>query len=329
MTESLFSGNTKRIKSIFSSKASINVLFVGGGRRVSLAERFIQKGCKVFAYETDLNSPISKIATVIAGLRWKDPELLEHLNFTCMQNNINLIIPLQDEAIPLCCKVSTAKCPAKLESAEICYDKKKFEEFFQYATEYPYYNADENVDDKIIAKPRFGFNSKGITICFPDDLMWKWGDDLLEHNVIQRYVEGKEYSVDCYFNKSSDLIDFVPRQRVSVQGGEVVQSITISRKDVLYNKFGQFISEWFKKIKAVGPYCIQFIEKDNNIYIIEANARFGGGVILSLEAGFDIIELILSEYLYNTKIEQQLPIWKENFSMTRYFSEHFYNDTSL
>ncbi len=45
----------------------MNVMFVGGGRRVSLAKRFIAAGFSIFAYETDKNCPISEVATIIEG----------------------------------------------------------------------------------------------------------------------------------------------------------------------------------------------------------------------------------------------------------------------
>ncbi|MCK9567648.1 ATP-grasp domain-containing protein [Candidatus Pacearchaeota archaeon] len=303
------------------STRAINVLFVGGGRRVSLAKRFLAKGCRLFSYEVDANCPISEVATIIKGFHWKYPRLQSHLEDMCEKHDIKLVIPLQDEAIPLCCDL-TVPCPASLEAAHICFDKREFESFLSKYSEYPIPHPMYN--GRIIAKPRFGFNSRGISIidCFDD-----YNGDR-DNIVFQRYIEGIEYSVDCYFNRDSELVGYVPRQRVVVQGGEVIQSTTMNRNNPLYEKFGEFIARAFRSIRAVGPYCIQFIENDGNIYVIEANARFGGGVILSLEAGFDIIQLILADYVWGFEIATRSPIWKEDFSMTRYFSEHFYDNDS-
>jgi carbamoyl-phosphate synthase large subunit len=295
----------------------INVLFVGGGRRVSLAKRFLAKGFKLFSYEIDGNCPISEIAEIITGVEWKNKEIISHLNETCRTHNIDLIIPLQDEAILLCCNLIST-CPASFGAADICYDKFEFGYIMRKYDEYPSVPSRVDIRGKVIVKPKFGFNSKGIFVTDSlHNIDW-------DNYIVQRYIEGTEYSVDCYFNKTSDLIGYVPRERVVVQGGEVIQSTTINRNNPLYKKFGTFISHAFKKIGSVGPYCIQFIEQNGEIFIIEANARFGGGVILSLEAGFDIIDLIISEYFFGNKIEPQEPTWKEDFSMTRYFSEHFY-----
>lgn len=297
-----------------SSTRPINVLFVGGGRRVSLAHRFMLKGCRIFSYEDEVNCPISEVADIIKGLRWKDPGIKDHLNATCSEHNIDLVIPLQDEAIPLCCGLDSP-CPASRKSAMVCFDKQLFEDRMYIYDEYPLAKS----NDKVIVKPRFGFSSKGISIDFYNNV--KDSDNI----VVQRYIDGTEYSVDCYFNKKSELVGYVPRTRLFVQGGEVVRSITMNRSNPLYKKLGKFISEAFKTIGAVGPYCIQFIEKNGDIYIIEANARFGGGVILSLEAGFNIIGLILFEHIFGDSVPVEEPKWREDFAMTRYFSEHFYD----
>lgn len=316
MSTNSYNLNTKPIK----------VLFVGGGRRVSLAKRFLANGCRLFSYEDDVNCPISEFADIIKGLRWKDPGIKNHINCICSSLGIDIIIPLQDEAIPICCDL-VSPCPASFNAAQKCFDKLEFARCMVGYDEYP--TALEN--HKVIVKPRFGFSSKGIYVT---DFDKAFKDVDFERFVLQRYIEGTEYSVDCYFNKKSELVGYVPRKRIVVQGGEVVQSVTMNRKDSLYHKFGSFIHTAFSAIGAVGPYCIQFIENNGNIYIIEANARFGGGVILSLEAGFDIISFIINEYIYGDKVfglgtegnEDQS--WKEDLAMTRYFSEHFYDNDS-
>lgn len=59
---------------------------------------------------------------------------------------------------------------------------------------------------------------------------------------------------------------------------------------------------------------------------MEINARSGGGVILSLEAGFNMIDLLKREYVDGETIEPRDYDWKTGFGMVRYFSEHFYEE---
>ena len=54
-------------------KENINILFLGGAKRVSLAEKFIQEGKElnknitIFSYELDDNVPISFVGKIIIG----------------------------------------------------------------------------------------------------------------------------------------------------------------------------------------------------------------------------------------------------------------------
>ena len=59
---------------------SVNILFLGGAKRVSIGRMFIDAGrrmgfeVKLFSYELESHVPVSVIAEIIIGLRWRDPE---------------------------------------------------------------------------------------------------------------------------------------------------------------------------------------------------------------------------------------------------------------
>jgi hypothetical protein len=80
----------------------MNVLFVGGGRRVSLAELFKKNGFDVFSYELNSSVPISENSTIILGKSWSDPDLENDLIDKIKNYKINLVVPLQDEAVAMC-----------------------------------------------------------------------------------------------------------------------------------------------------------------------------------------------------------------------------------
>ena len=123
-------------------------------------------------------------------------------------------------------------------------------------------------------------------------------------------------------SESRDIVSIVPRIRLEVAGGEVINTrtikddvcITLSRKVL---QTGQFI----------GPVTIQFIRDvaTDKTYIMEINPRLGGGVIASIEAGANILSTLLDEYLKYPV--EPIVSWKENTFMTRYFKEViFYAD---
>jgi carbamoyl-phosphate synthase large subunit len=296
----------------------MKVMFIGGGRRNSLAKRFKDNGYEVLSYELFEDVPVSLEGKIIKGLRWDDPNVLSHIQKCYDENNCDLILPLMDKATPILSELNV-NCPTSSSDVNNYFlDKKKFEELFssdELKSIYPF----EDVNYKIIEKPRFGCNSSGIKVYEVNSLNNKKTDF-----VYQRYIEnGNEYSVDCYFSKDGKLVDAIVRERLIVQGGEVSKSVTINKSSDIYTNCINCINKISSHLKLNGPFCFQFIEKDGDIFIMEVNARFGGGVILSLESGFNIIDLITTEYILNKEICYKSE-WKENYTMIRYFSEFFY-----
>lgn len=296
-------------------------MFVGGGRRVSLARRFIDTGFDVFAYETDENCPISEVATVVVGKKWTDKDVEQHILDTFSAYSIDVAIPLQDHATVVLSRLAPqtkTAIPTATESINnVCLNKKVFEDNLKGFDFYP--NVTDDCE-KIIVKPTFGFASKGISILPRSE--FGTGETISENYVVQRYVEGGfEISVDAYFNKESKMIDAVPRRRLEIQGGEVSRSITLDRDAFNVVEITRTIGE---KLGLIGPTCSQYIVDRDRAFIMEINARFGGGVILSLEAGFNIVDLIKREYINHRRIIPMPFPWKKDFGMVRYFQEHFY-----
>lgn len=298
----------------------MKVLFVGAGRRVSLAERFIMHGFEVFSYETEKNCPISEVATVIDGKVWSDPDIKNHLEMMINDIKPDLVLPLSDKATPILSDIAYDKIiTASKETNELCLNKKKFERFLFLEDYYP------KLDPKypIILKPIYGANSKGLikNVSY-DDYITNISKYERTYVAQRQIISELEISVDAYFNKQSQMIDAVPRFREEVQGGEVSRSMTLNKDGYgvveLTKQFGE-------KAKLIGPVCVQFIVdiNENKTYIIEANARFGGGVVLSMEAGFDQIQLLIQEWINNENISYT-STWKPNIKMIRYFSDHFY-----
>ncbi|HPT76551.1 MAG TPA: carbamoyl phosphate synthase-like protein, partial [Defluviitaleaceae bacterium] len=69
---------------------------------------------------------------------------------------------------------------------------------------------------------------------------------------------------------------------------------------------------------GVGPLTLQCIEDSKGeIYWIEINPRFGGGVPLSIEAGIDYGKMI-KEWAEGKLVESQMGKFKPNLLMLRY-----------
>ena len=81
-----------------------NVLFLGGAKRISLGERFINAGkdlnlnVSVFTYDLSKNVPFAEIGKVIKGKSWNDPNIFDHLKFVIKKNNISIVLANVDKA---------------------------------------------------------------------------------------------------------------------------------------------------------------------------------------------------------------------------------------
>jgi len=312
-------------------KATINILFLGGAKRYSLAERFMAAGKKlncqvnIFSYELSQEVPLIGIAKeIIVGKRWNDPTIFEHLSTIIRQKEIHMVLPFVDPAIEIAATLKellTGGAPcfpvSAKETCEIFYDKKKAQEWF---TQHLFPVPPATSIPPVIAKPRKGSAGKGIVVLCTEEEYRSFKDthDSNEY-VFQQYLDAEEYTVDAFVSLSTgQILGTVPRLRLEVLGGEVVKSITRREKTII---------ELSEQVLAAGnfqgPVTLQFLKErtSGNIYLMEINPRFGGGVINSIEAGFDIPFLLLQEYFH----QKPVPVnnWKENVMMIRTFREVF------
>lgn len=268
----------------------MNVLFVGGGRRVTLAQMFKERGCDVYSYETKEEVPISCVAKVIEGKRWNDPRILDDIPKVISKYKIDLVVPLMDEASIVCSKIKNPIIATSSRDINVlCFNKRIFEAYMliNHPKLYP---KDDGTFPKFL-KPPYGFGSKGIMKIYNKETEVMFSK--LYKNITQRFIDGKEYSVDAYFDKKGNYVDSITRYRKRVFDGEVISCEVIDKPklELLVRTIGE-------EIKLKGPTCWQFIEeKDTNaVYIIEINARFGGGATLSIECGLDMIKYLQIEY---------------------------------
>ena len=85
----------------------INVLFLGGAKRTTLAE-LLQNSCSkydleldIFSYEMSANVPITEYATVIMGLPFSHPNVLGHLQKIIFENSIDICLGFNDNSLYL------------------------------------------------------------------------------------------------------------------------------------------------------------------------------------------------------------------------------------
>lgn len=305
----------------------INILFLGGAKRVSVANHFkntakeMGHNVNVFSYELDNKVPIACVGEVIIGKKWKDKDLLSDLKENVEKHNIHIILAFVDPAIYVISELKKL-CPnvfIPVSEPELCntmFDKVLSAEWFQEhnISQPAFYTDPSTFQYPLILKPRTGSASKGIVVCKSKEELP--AVDLSQYLVSEFVAEHTEFSVDCYVSQTGEVTSVVPRIRLETAGGEAIRSKTVKDEAIIKVSKKILTAGQFR-----GPITIQYI-KDNtngNVYVMEINPRLGGAVVTSIGAGSGIIKMILDEYLGNSI--KPITDWRDNTVMVRYFNE--------
>jgi len=132
--------------------------------------------------------------------------------------------------------------------------------------------------------------------------------------LVQEYVDGQEFTMDVYRSRDGEIHAIVPRQRLSVRGGEVQNGITVADP--------QLIEATRKLVEQLGDiwgaFCCQCRREPGGApRFFEINPRFGGGAPLSIAAGADLPRYLLQEVL-GLPMTSQFGQFTDRLLMTRY-----------
>lgn len=306
----------------------LNILMLGGAKRVSLASLLKDAGARhgfdvnIYSSEIIPTVPIASVGTVIEGCKWRDPQIFENLSAAIRNYNISIVLPFVDGAIEVCSKLKEMHPEVFIpvsdyEVAHAMFDKSVAAQVFEsHGFEIPATYTSANCRFPAILKPREGSASKGIVVAANEEELAAIPNH--DKYLIQEYIADRdEYTVDCYVSMiSGEVLCTVPRIRISTSGGEVDRTET-RRIPQLINQSRTILRE----LNFRGPITLQFIhDKATDRYLLmEINPRLGGGVVCSIHAGADIAEMIITES--TGKTAQPVEDWKDNALMARYFSE--------
>jgi len=300
----------------------INVLFLGGAKRTTLAEQF-QNSCSkydlelnIFSYEMSANVPIADFATVIIGLPFNHPNILSHLQKIILENNIDICLGFNDNSLYLLPDLNRiCFCPSSSSKLlSIFEDKQQSAVFFR---DLGLNSIPEVTEPPCVVKPKIGSASKNMYKLESDrDLDEVIKNLNMENYLIQYKLSGPEYSIDCYKFSNHNIFYHCARERIKTLGGEVIES------KIIYLKELDLIAEKILSNSEIsGPLNIQVMWdiKLKKFFIMEVNARFGGGVTISSLAGVPWMNFLLEDYL---KIEISEFEINKNLHVVRSFRDH-------
>jgi carbamoyl-phosphate synthase large subunit len=117
------------------------------------------------------------------------------------------------------------------------------------------------------------------------EMFFKLQDNLM----IQEFMEGAEYGVDCYIDMiSNEPAAIFTKEKIKMRAGETDKSVSV--KD---EKLFELIKNFVKAAGLKGIIDMDIFKVDEDYYISEVNPRFGGGYPHAYESGVNVPEMII------------------------------------
>lgn len=309
---------------------TLNLMFIGAGKRLSLLERFQAAAARegialgLFSIEQGRKVPIAGIAQVMEGPNFDTVASEQFLIDQVERLAIDVVIPNIDNATVALARVKQRLAARGVwavvsdqQLCEVMYDKQLADRWFQ-AQGIPV--PDHSAFPRIL-KLRNGSGAKGQFVVQNEaELRFLAASVDLGKYVAQTFLQGQEYTIDAYVDRSGRLLGALSRKRLAVCDGEVEVSETFRCHPILQQT---------EQILALpgweGPLTLQFMVGAHGIAMLEINPRFGGGVTHSIHCGLDMPRWILRERL-------GLPVeavheWPDGSFMTRCRRDIFYDDS--
>jgi len=158
-----------------------------------------------------------------------------------------------------------------------------------------------------LVKPRFGRGGSGVYV----------GDEPQDMDMMisQEYIEGKEFTVDCFFDSAGKGIYTIVRERLNIKDGKSTKGIVVR-----HNKIEDYVQKISERIEFLGAVNFQFIEKiDGSVSFIEVNPRIAGGMALGFAASENWISLMVENFINGKKVKPGSV--KYGLKMMRYYAE--------
>lgn len=310
------------------SKKEINILLTSVGRRSYMVEYF-QKALDgaglVHVANSSSQSPAFGIADkcVVTPIIY-DKNYIPFLLSYCQENKIDALISLFDIDIPVLSKnkqafekIGTRIITAEPWVTEICNDKWKTYLFLKengFATPKTFLSPDAAIAEiekgelsyPLFVKPRWGMGSIAVFEAenelelrvFYDKtkrtigktyLKYESGADLDECVMIQEKLNGQEHGMDVINDLDGKPCNVIVKKKIAMRAGETDCSVTVDEPEI--KALGERLASIFHH---PGNLDADVFLTENGAYILEMNARFGGGYPFSYMAGANLPNAIVA-----------------------------------
>ena len=329
----------------------INILFTSVGRRAYLVDFFKEAlseiGGKIHVSNSVEYTSASKVADAffISPAIYDEQYISTVLNY-CEEHQISIVIPLFDIDLLVLAKNKKAfdekgvlLLVSNPETIETCNDKWLTYQFLcsiGLKTPKTFIDKEEvliqlnkkELEFPLYIKPRWGMGSIAVQkvsnlkeLSFFYDFIQKEiyetylkfeseytkGSEVL----IQEMIDGQEYGLDVVNNIHGEYQTTYPKEKIAMRSGETDIAKLVDDQEL--HLIGEKIST---HLKHIGNLDIDVFKYNNEYYILEMNARFGGGYPFSHLAGANLPLAIVKwsqgeQYKLNTKLDYGTIFYKK------------------
>lgn len=316
----------------------MNIMLTSVGRRAYMVKYFKEalkgKG-KVYVSNSDEKSIAFKYADehVISPLIYDENYIPFLLNY-CAENSIDILISLFDIDLLMLAKhkksfdeIGTHVIVSDPQIVEICNDKWKTYQFLSnngFHAPASYLSINEVIKKisigelqyPIVVKPRFGCGSISVAIAYDeDDLRYltkrvnkdignsylKYESAMAKDKVIyQQCLKGQEYGADVINDLHGETQNVIIRKKIAMRSGEtdIAELVDVPCIKSVLEKLG-------KTTKHIANMDCDVFLVDGVPYILEMNARFGGGYPFSHMGGCNLPKAIV-EWIEGNAVDKQM-----------------------
>lgn len=259
--------------------------------------------------------------SVISPLIYDDTYIPFLLNY-CKENRIDLLLSLFDIDLPILAKnkekfaaIGTQVIVSDPEVIDLCNDKWKTYHFLKdngFAVPKTYLSLQKvllalesgELQYPIIIKPRFGCGSIAMSVAEDEMALLyyfrrntrtisrsylKYESASVDEKIIyQEFLPGQEYGADLIHDLNGTFRNVIVKKKIAMRSGETDISETVDIPAI--DRELRRLSDLTKHIGNMD--CDVFLV-DGKPYILELNARFGGGYPFSHMAGCDLPQAIV------------------------------------
>lgn len=323
----------------------MNILITSVGRRGYIIDYFkkaLGNNGKVIAGNSSIISPAFSHADeyVITPLIYSEEYIPFLLNF-CIRKKIDFVISMFDVDLWILAKnkelfyrngINIIVSPQEV--IEVCNDKWKTYEFLTankikvprcYLTLETCCKAIEKNEIKfpIVVKPRWGMGSLAVFVANSikelhvfektcknqiEKSYLKYESEIEKDRMVlfQEYIQGEEYGIDIINDLSGNHIVSIVKKKVSMRAGETDAAYVIRNMEM-----EEISKEISAVLRHIGNLDVDILVDNSEIFVLEMNARFGGGYPFSHVAGIDLPAALI-KWVNNNPITDELTIKEYN-----------------